>query len=192
MGSRALLKASIPHHLGPGSLTVVVAAQVPICCCWTRRAALNESIFELKAQIIEWSKPACDDSPGHPPTEAVRVLSTIIGGDPLEECSAKLTWAVVPARGYTVERAAGDGLARERVHVVLVLGTPCADKPSAARSFHAGRHAARPVRPGPQPPCGQVFGACQTQRPFDRPQPDRSVAMQSIVGRFKKNSKNRF
>jgi hypothetical protein len=40
-------------------------------------AALNESILELVARVIEWCEPPRDDGPGHPPTETVRVLATL-------------------------------------------------------------------------------------------------------------------
>jgi transposase len=42
-----------------------------------RRAALNESILELIARVIEWCEPTRDGSRGHPPTETVRVLATL-------------------------------------------------------------------------------------------------------------------
>jgi len=58
-------------------LTIVMAACGPICCSVTRRAALNESILELIARVIEWCEPTRDDGPGHPPTETVRVLATL-------------------------------------------------------------------------------------------------------------------
>jgi len=58
-------------------LTIVMTVCVPICCSVTRRAALNESILELIARVVEWCEPTRDDGPGHPPTETVRVLATL-------------------------------------------------------------------------------------------------------------------
>ncbi len=59
------------------SLTIVMTVCVSICYSVTRRAALNESILELIARVIEWCEPTRDDGPGHPPTETVRVLATL-------------------------------------------------------------------------------------------------------------------
>ncbi len=46
-------------------------------CALTWRAALNESILELVARVVEWCDPARDGGRGHPPTETVRVLATL-------------------------------------------------------------------------------------------------------------------
>ena len=58
-------------------MTVPVVVRIPICCCLTRGAALNKSILELIARVISWFEPPQDGGPGHPPTETVRVLSTL-------------------------------------------------------------------------------------------------------------------
>lgn len=54
-----------------------MAASGFICCSVTRRAALNQSILELIARVIDWCEPTRDDGPGHPPTETVWVLATL-------------------------------------------------------------------------------------------------------------------
>ena len=46
-------------------------------CALAWRAALNESILELVARVVEWCEPARDGGRGHPLTETVRVLSAL-------------------------------------------------------------------------------------------------------------------
>ena len=130
-------------------LAIVTGACVPICCSVTRRAAVNESILELIARMIEWCEPTRDDGPGHPPTETVRVLATLRRflreGTPWRSLRA----TDASASGFTLRRRLADW-ARTGVlrHVHSMLVGMLRSQPDLARDLIVDSCSARAKRSG--------------------------------------------
>ncbi len=105
-------------------------------------AALNESVLELVARMVGWCEPPRADGAGHPPAGTMRVLATL-RRFLREGTPGTASPCLPPADRFAMARPAGDGHQREQVHLAAAASSLGANRRAAARSLHAGRHAAR-------------------------------------------------